>query len=124
MSSRIYLAMFLLTIVMAGALWQTDEPFVMLSRGLGIYKIPSVWILSLLLLTLPPAMVVRNLGGVLAIVAAGLVSVTTILVSLLEPNQLSIMQLLIGFTVGLMAVVAVMQMDLDLSQFEFNDLLR
>jgi len=51
-------------------------------------------------------------------------AITTSMVLFQEPGQLSFQQMLIGLLICPLTVIAVSKMDIDVSQFDFSDLLR
>jgi len=123
-STKIYLGLAMSTLALTAWLAWTGDQFMVVERGMRPQPIPATWMLVVFSLTLPPAIVLRNLGGLLAMIAFANGAITTSMVLFQEPGQLSFQQMLIGLLICPLTVIAVSKMDIDVSQFDFSDLLR
>lgn len=102
--------------------------YVMATRNAGIQAVPLVWICPFALLGLIVPVLLRNLGGLLAILSAGLIAGGTI-ISLIHTNgaggglAVSWAQLFLCVVVVISAVVGVCRMNLDFTDIGIDDLL-
>ena len=113
-----------IALLLAVWLCLNGQEFMMLRRGMKPLGVSPVWITILLAITIPPALLLRNLGALLSVVAFAIAVPATVVVFIQEPGTVSIQQLLIGLATCVLVTIAISRMNVDFSEFELSDLLR
>ena len=127
-SNKLAFLLFCLAVVCVIIVASSGTRFVLATRGGSVHAIPLVWITPLLILGLIVPFWLRNLGGILSLLSAGLIAGGT-LFSIFHTNAdgngfvVSWTQSLLCVIVTISAIIGVSQMDVDFTSVGLDDLL-